>query len=250
MDRRHLVTKKLRGPVFLVMPVANEASSIETTIQEVMRVGRDYELHVLSVVDDYSTDRTVEILETLSKRWPSHLHVLFYEQSTGVASCYIEGYRKALVADAEYVIEMDAGGSHKPQELPKFLARLEEGYDCVFGSRFIEGGGFEGRSTQRRLVSWISTRIANVALGTNQTDMTSGFEAFKAAVLRGIDFDNFVSKGHFFQTELRFHCRNLDWVEVPITYLPTATSLSYKKIWTAVSELRELRRRARRTLHR
>ena len=97
---------------------------------------------------------------------------------------------------------MDGGGSHLPGEIPLFIDKLEEGYECVWGSRFIPGGGLEDDPLYRRILSKGGTLLANYVLGTSLNDMTSGFEAFTKEVLEQFDFDRFLSTGHMYQTEM------------------------------------------------
>ncbi len=154
----------------------------------------------------------------------------------------MEGYRQALKDGAEQVIEMDGGGSHKPSEIPQFIEKLEEGYDCVWGSRFIKGGGLENDPLYRRILSGGGTFLSNLVLGTKLKDMTSGFEAFKSVVLEKFDFDKFLSTGHMYQTEMRFYCRNYRTIEVPIHYTAGKSSLKFKSVKEALVILFKLKK--------
>ena len=223
----------------IVMPVANEQETMGQVIEEILALPYD-NLHLYPVIDSYSKDRTEEIIRSYENT--GRVKCVFYEKSTGVISCYMEGYRQAIRDGAEFVIEMDGGGSHKPSEIPQFIQRLEEGYDCVWGSRFIKGGGLVNDPLYRRILSGGGTFLSNLVLNTKLKDMTSGFEAFKAEVLDKFDFDKFLSKGHMYQTEMRFYCRNYNTIEVPIHYTAGKSSLKLKSVTEALSILFKLKK--------
>ena len=132
-------------------------------------------------------DRTEEIIREKAKQ-TGRVKCIFYKESTGVISCYLEGFRQALKDGAERILEMDGGGSHMPSEIPQFLDKLEEGYDCVWGSRFTKGGSMREQVLYRRILSWGGTFLANLVLGTKLQDMTSGFEGFQREVLENMKF--------------------------------------------------------------
>ena len=223
----------------IVMPVANEQETMGQVIEEILALPYD-NLHLYPVIDSYSKDKTEEIIRSYENT--GRVKCVFYEKSTGVISCYMEGYRQAIRDGAEFVIEMDGGGSHKPSEIPQFIQKLEEGYDCVWGSRFIKGGGLVNDPLYRRILSGGGTFLSNFVLNTKLKDMTSGFEAFKAEVLDKFDFDKFLSKGHMYQTEMRFYCRNYNTIEVPIHYTAGKSSLKLKSVTEALSILFKLKK--------
>lgn len=121
----------------IVMPVANEESTMENVLKEITQLPYD-ELYIYPVIDAYSKDQTEEIIREWEQK-TRKVKCIFYEESKGVISCYLEGFRRALEDGAEQIIEMDGGGSHRPEEIPQFMDRLKEGYDCVWGSRFMPG---------------------------------------------------------------------------------------------------------------
>lgn len=219
----------------IVMPVANEGATMNSIIEEIMALPYD-NLYLYPVIDSYSKDDTESIIHSWEAK-TDKVKCIFYEQSTGVISCYFEGFRQALKDGAEQILEMDGGGSHKPAEIPQFLNKMDEGYECVWGSRFMPGGSMHEQPLYRRILSSGGTLLANLVLGTNLKDMTSGFECFKREILESLILDNFMSTGHMYQTEMRFYCRNLKTVEVPIHYVGTASSLKFKSITEALKLL-------------
>ena len=224
----------------IVMPVANEESTMGQILDDILELPYD-NLYIYPVVDSYSKDRTEEIIREKEKI-SDKVKCIFYQESTGVISCYLEGFRQALADGAERILEMDGGGSHRPAEIPQFLEKMEEGYDCVWGSRFMEGGSMKEQPLYRRILSQGGTFLSNFVLGTRLKDMTSGFEGFQREVLESMNLDGFLSTGHMYQTEMRYYCRNLKTIEVPIHYVGTASSLKGSSVTEALKLLFQLKR--------
>ena len=218
------------------MPVANEEATMQSVIDEIMHLPYD-ELYLYPVIDSYSKDKTEEIIRNSERKYQNRVKCIFHEGSTGVISCYLYGFKCALDDGAERVIEMDGGGSHDPRELPRFIKALDKGYDCVWGSRFVKGGGMTHHPLYRRMLSGGGTFLANFVLGTRLKDMTSGYEAFQAHVLKNLRLDNFLSSGHMYQTEMRFYCRRCRCIEVPIHYTGGSSSLRWKSVAEALKIL-------------
>ena len=227
----------------IVMPVANEEATMAGLIEEILALPYD-NLYLYPVVDDYSKDGTADIIRSYENT--GRVKLIYYKESRGVITCYLEGFRRALADGAERIIEMDGGGSHKPSEIPQFIENLDKGYDCVWGSRFVEGGGISSQPLYRRILSSGGTILANVVLGTRLKDMTSGFEGFQAPVLRKLKLDEFLSLGHMYQTEMRYYCRKLNAIEVPIHYVGSSSSLKVSSVTEALRILFELRKHERR----
>ncbi|MCR5832022.1 MAG: glycosyltransferase [Lachnospiraceae bacterium] len=223
----------------IVMPVANEEATMGSVIEKILSLPYD-NLYLYPVIDSYSKDRTEEIIRSYEPG--GRVKCIFYKESRGVISCYLEGYRQALCDGAECVLEMDGGGSHQPEEIPQFIEKLEEGYDCVWGSRFTEGGEMSHQPLYRKILSSGGTILANVVLGTKLKDMTSGFEGFQRHVLESMNLDKFLSTGHMYQTEMRYYCRKLNCVEVPIHYIGGDSSLKFKSVTEALEILFKLKK--------
>jgi len=224
----------------IVMPVANEEATMGQILDEILSLPYD-NLYVYPVIDSYSKDRTEEIIRE-KERQNKKVKCIFHRESNGVVSCYLEGFKRALAAGAEQILEMDGGGSHLPSEIPGFLDMLEKGYDCVWGSRFMEGGSMRQQPLYRRILSQGGTILANLVLGTKLKDMTSGFEGFQRKILEEMDLDAFLSRGHMYQTEMRFYCRKAHTVEIPIHYVGTASSLKTSSVVEALRLLFQLKK--------
>ena len=223
----------------IVMPVANEEETMGSIIEEILALPYD-NLFLYPVVDSYSKDNTESIIR--SYEHTGRVKCIFYKESRGVISCYLEGFRQAIADGAVRVLEMDGGGSHKPCEIPQFLDRLDDGYDCVWGSRFTEGGSMKSQPLYRRILSNGGTILSNLVLGTKLKDMTSGFEGFQVSVLEHLDLNEFLSTGHMYQTEMRYYCRGLNTIEVPIHYVGSASSLKFSSVTEALRILFQLKK--------
>lgn len=224
----------------IVMPVANEEGSIGGVLEQIIQLPYD-NLYVYPVMDAYSKDGTERIIREMEQK-SDRIRLIFHERSYGVVSCYLYGFQQALKDGAERIIEMDGGGSHLPEEIPQFIEKLDEGYDCVWGSRYVKGGDISNHPLYRRILSSGGTILSNLVLGTKLKDMTSGFEAFQRPVLEGLNLDAFLSTGHMYQTEMRFYCRNLRTIEVPIHYVGSESSLKFKSVKEALRILFQLKK--------
>lgn len=223
----------------IVMPVANEENTMEQLLDRILAL--PYEnLFIYPVIDDYSKDGTEEIIRKKETE-TGRVKCIYYKESRGVITCYLEGFKQALADGAEWIIEMDGGLSHLPEEIPQFIQKLNEGYDCVWGSRFMKGGQMKHLPFYRRILSQGGTFLSNFVLGTKLKDMTSGFEAFRREILEQMNLDRILSKGHMYQTEMRFYCRHLKTIEVPIHYIGGESSLKGSSVTEALRLLFQLK---------
>ena len=199
--------------------MANEAATavrfVDAVLSECERHAFD-SVTLFVVLDNVSRDDTRELLEAHVAVQPE-LSVIWAPETRGVADAYVRGYREALAAGCDWILEIDAGFSHEPSDIGKFLEAMVDGRDCVFGSRFRAGGRNLG-TLRRRVISRGGTALTNLLLGTKLTDMTSGFQLFTRATLETVLAKGISSKGPFFQTEIKTHCRNLRVAEIPIQY--------------------------------
>ncbi len=158
-------------------------------------------------------------------------------ENRGVVDAYVRGYCEALALQADWILEIDAGFSHQPSDIPSFFEKMTEGYDCVFGSRFCPGGSLTDSSRKRFWISWGGTFLTNLLLGTKLHDMTSGFQLFTRSALQMVLDRGIKSRGPFFQTEMKTYCRHLRIAEVPIHYRAASHAVGRKAIVDAVSNL-------------
>jgi dolichol-phosphate mannosyltransferase len=204
----------------VVCPMANEASTAVRFVNEVLDECGSHRFKSVSffaVLDRASKDNTLDLLLEQAKRRQG-LHVVWSPENRNVVDAYVRGYREALSAGCDWILEIDAGYSHQPSEIPQFFSKMLEGYACVFGSRFCNGGQMIDVPLKRRLISRAGTVLSNALLHTRLTDMTSGFQMFSRAALQTVLERGIRSQGPFFQTEMKAHCHDMLVTEVPITY--------------------------------
>lgn len=222
----------------VIVPMANEEHDffpfISAMQKQLEEIGNGV---VFLVVDNVSKDRTLELCHQLSAN-DKHFHTVFAPENRNVVDAYLRGYKEALKnSDAEFIIEMDAGLSHDPEALRMFITKLSEGYDCVFGSRFIEGGSMGDSPAKRQSLSKTGTILSNVLLGTKLKDMTSGYQGFQRTVVEKFANYPLESKAHFYQTELRYLLRKYKSIEVPIHYRAPSPRVSQKAITNSIETL-------------
>lgn len=216
-----------------VIPMANEEEdfapfvSLLKDVMNVLGTGKIY-----FVIDNVSKDRTLEMARELEKEDP-RFEVVWAPQNRSVVDAYINGFKVAYEKGHVLIIEMDAGLSHDPRAIPMFLRVLNEGNECAFGSRFINGGSMGDSPFKRRTLSKTGTTLANLLLGTKLKDMTSGFQGFHRDVVGAILNYQLLSKAHFYQTELRYLLRKRRIFEVPIHYKAPSPRVSQSAIKNA-----------------
>ena len=224
----------------VVCPMANERETAVSMVEEVLAACAPFGFEsatFYAVLDRVSKDGTLDLLRDLEKR-REDFRVVWAPENRSVVDAYMRGYREALDAGCDWILEIDAGGSHQPSDIPRLFDKMLEGYDCVFGSRFCEGGRITDSSFKRRVISRGGTLLANLLLGTKLKDMTSGFELFTRGALQNVLERGVQSRGHFFQTEIKVHCHAFRIAEVPIHYKAASASVNntvlkdaFKNLW-------------------
>lgn len=199
----------------VVLPTYNE---IETLPEVVGRLRASVPEVDILVVDDASPDGTGELADLLSSRLPQ-LHVLHRSEKQGLGPAYIAGFAEAARLGYEVIVQSDADGSHRPEDLPQMLAALDAA-DVVVGSRWTRGGTVEKWSPGRYLLSRAGSLYAAAMLRLPHKDITGGYRAFRVEALERIAPGQVASRGYCFQIEMldravRSGCRV---VEVPITF--------------------------------
>ncbi len=199
----------------VVIPSYNEAETIVETVSLVLAQKPDIEV---LVVDDSSPDGTGSIVEDAFAN-QSRVHLLARKQKQGLGLAYLDGFHWAFSQGFEFVVEMDADGSHLASDLPLLLGASSTA-DLVIGSRWIEGGEVKNWPWFRKLVSRFGNRYAKAMLGTKILDMTSGFRVYRAKFLKQLVSEPVSSHGYSFQVELAYRASNAGLVsEVPITFV-------------------------------
>jgi len=204
------------GKVAVIIPTYNERENLETTAGRVRHAVPEADL---LIVDDNSPDGTGELADKLADA-DSSVHVLHRPGKSGLGAAYIAGFRWALEHDYDAVVEMDADGSHQPEDLPRLLAGLDRA-DLVLGSRWVPGGKMVNWPRYRQFISWGGNTYARLMLGIPVRDATGGFRAYRADTLRKIALDEVLSQGYCFQIDLTLRTirAGLTLAEIPITFV-------------------------------
>jgi len=214
----------------VIIPLANESGSFDEFVGHLKNALNIIQSgNVYFVVDNVSEDNTLVLCNELSKQ-DERFCTVWAPENKNIVDAYMRGYKEAYDQGHDIIIEMDAGMSHDPDVLPMFLRVLLEGNDCAFGSRFINGGSITDSHWYRYFLSKFGTHISNIFLSTNLNDMTSGYQGFQRHIVAKILSYNLISKGHFYQTELRFLLRKTMSREIPIHYRAPSVSVSSKSL--------------------
>lgn len=199
----------------VVIPTYNEAETIVETVSLVLAQKSDLEV---LVVDDSSPDGTGSIVKDAFAN-QSRVHLLTRKDKQGLGLAYLDGFQWAFSQGFDFVVEMDADGSHRASDLA-LLLEASGTADLVIGSRWIAGGEVQNWPWFRKLVSRFGNRYAKAMLGTKILDMTSGFRVFRAGFLRHLVSEPVSSHGYSFQVELAYRASKAGLVsEVPITFV-------------------------------
>ena len=222
----------------IVCPMANEGERAVDFVDAVLAQCQQFrEKKFLVVLDRANKDNTLDLMDEHAKTTPD-LKVIWAPENRGPVDAYVRGYKEALALNPDWILEIDAGFSHQPDDIPVlFKTMAEGGYDCVFGSRFVKGGSISDSSKKRYWISWGGTFLTNMLLGTKLHDMTSGFQLFTREALQEIVDRGIQSRGPFFQTEMKTYARKMKIAEAPIQYRAASHNVGSKQIKDAFSNL-------------
>jgi dolichol-phosphate mannosyltransferase len=198
------------------MPTFNEAGNIERATSELIAHNPDVDL---LIVDDNSPDGTGEIADRLALN-SKKISVLHRKGKEGLGAAYIAGFKYAIEAGYDFIVEMDADGSHRSQDLPKLLEVCENN-DLVIGSRYVRGGKTMNWPLHRQWLSRGGNLYAKLMLGSKLNDMTAGFRVFRVSFLESMDLDSINARGYSFQIEMAYRTirSGAKAVEVPIVFI-------------------------------
>jgi dolichol-phosphate mannosyltransferase len=203
------------GRLLVIIPTYNERENVEVILDRVLAAVPS--VNVL-IVDDGSPDGTGKIADTMALE-DERINVLHRTEKAGLGAAYIAGFDWGLNAGYDVLVEMDADGSHAPEQLPALLTALSEA-DLVLGSRWVPGGRVVNWPRSRELLSRGANLYTRVVLGTKLGDATGGFRAYRRTVLETIDYQAVASEGYCFQVDLVWRAIEDGFrvVEVPITF--------------------------------
>ena len=197
-----------------MLPTYNEVENLEGVVGKVRALGVD-----VLVVDDGSPDGTGELADRLAAADPG-VSVLHRPNKLGLGSAYVAGFQNGLARGYDFMVEMDADGSHLPEHLSPIIDAAERSGGLAVGSRYVAGGSIVGWGPARYLLSWMANVYTRLLLGLRIRDCTSGYRCFPRGVLEHIGLERVVSQGYSFQIEMVFRCIRLGYpvVEVPIRF--------------------------------
>jgi dolichol-phosphate mannosyltransferase len=204
------------GKVLVIIPTYNEAENIKPIVARVRASVPD--AHVL-VADDNSPDGTGKLADELAGA-DKHVHVLHRQGKEGLGAAYLAGFRWGIDEGYGVLVEMDADGSHQPEELPRLLTALK-GADLVLGSRWIPGGRVVNWPKSREILSRGGSTYSRMMLDVPIRDVTGGYRAFRKETLEGLGMAEVASAGYCFQVDLAWRAvkGGFHVVEVPITFV-------------------------------
>ncbi|MFJ6617522.1 polyprenol monophosphomannose synthase [Kitasatospora sp. NPDC091335] len=204
------------GKVLVIIPTYNEAENVERIVGRVRAAVP--EVHVL-VADDNSPDGTGELADKLAVEDPN-VQVLHRKGKEGLGAAYLAGFRWGIDNGYDVLVEMDADGSHQPEELDRLLGALR-GADLVLGSRWVPGGRVVNWPKSRLLLSRGGSTYSRLMLGVPIRDVTGGYRAFRKETLLGLGMDEVASAGYCFQVDLAWRTVKAGFkvAEVPITFV-------------------------------
>jgi dolichol-phosphate mannosyltransferase len=204
---------------WLILPTYNEAENLERLVRTALpRLAEAAPEHRVLVVDDGSPDGTGQIADRLADEFGA-VEVMHRNAKEGLGRAYLAGFRHALAAGADLLLEMDSDFSHDPADLPR-LIRAADDVDLAIGSRYVPGGGVENWPLYRRALSRGGSLYARAFLGVPVHDLTGGFKCFRRRTLEGIDYLNTHADGYGFQIELTYRAYRAGFAvrEIPIVF--------------------------------
>lgn len=213
-----------KSNVVVILPTYNESENINHIVSKIFLQQSKLDKHLLQilVVDDKSPDGTADVVREIAKTNP-YIHLILGKKN-GLGVAYKRGIKYAIdVLKADCVFEMDADGSHDPNLIPHFLNEIENGYDFVIGSRYVEGGSIpKNWPFIRKLNSKFGNLFANIVAGLKGVkDTTSGYRCIKTSLLKTINIENLKVKGYGFQINILHEAisKNAKVKEIPIQFV-------------------------------
>ncbi len=218
----------------VIIPTYNERENLPLIVERLR--GALPDAHSL-IVDDNSPDGTGVLADELADA-DRRIHVLHRTAKSGLGTAYVAGFRWGLDRGYSVLVEMDADGSHAPEQLSRLLAAVDAGADMVIGSRYVPGAAVVNWSRRRLVLSRTANLYSRIMLGTAINDITAGFRAYRREVLEAISMETVNSRGYCFQIDLAWRAVEAGYlaVEIPITFVERergVSKMSGSTIWEA-----------------
>jgi len=220
--------------IMVIVPTYNERQNVAELVPRVL--DQDPGIEML-VVDDGSPDGTGEYLDGIAAK-DGRVHVMHRPSKMGLGSAYVQGFRAALAAGAELIVQMDADFSHDPAVIPQLIAKAAE-YDVVLGSRYITGANVVNWPLRRLFLSYFANVYTHIVTGLPVRDSTGGFKCFRRRAIEALDLAAVRSDGYSFQIEINFRCwrKGFSIVEIPIVFVDRhsgTSKMSRRIVWEAM----------------
>ncbi len=201
----------------VIIPTYNERENLPLIVGRVRKARPD--VHIL-IVDDGSPDGTGDLADGFATEHPEAIHVMHRTAKDGLGAAYLAAFAWGLERGYTVLVEMDADGSHAPEQLYRLLDAIDNGADVAIGSRYVEGGTVRNWPWRRLVLSRGANTYARMLLGVGINDITAGYRAYRREVLEKIDLSAVESKGYCFQVDLTWRSisNGFTVVEVPITF--------------------------------
>jgi dolichol-phosphate mannosyltransferase len=184
----------------VLVPTYNERENIPILVREVLAIpGTE-----VMVIDDQSPDGTAEVADALGIEYPGRVHVLRRTGRRGLGVSYLDGFRRALATDADFVCQMDADLSHEPKYLPNLIAAAAAGADLVIGSRYVQGVSVANWPLRRIILSAFANMYIRTVTGIDVHDCTAGYRCWRRQALAQLPLDRIVSNGYAFLLDVTF----------------------------------------------
>ncbi|WP_454979540.1 polyprenol monophosphomannose synthase, partial [Corynebacterium propinquum] len=200
----------------VIIPTYNEKENLPRIVGRLRTAQPEVDV---VIVDDNSPDGTGDLADELANT-DDHVHVLHRAGKGGLCGAYVAGFRWGLERGYQVLCEMDADGSHAPEQLYLLLDAIDNGEDAVIGSRYVPGGEVVNWPKNREWLSRGGNVYISLALGAGLSDMTAGYRAYRREVLEALDLEELSNAGYIFQVDLARRAIQAGYViaEVPITF--------------------------------
>lgn len=201
----------------VLVPTYNERDNLPVLVRDIMRVpGTE-----VMVLDDQSPDGTGEVADALTGEFPGRVTVLHRTGQRGLGVSYLDGFKRALATDADFVCQMDADLSHDPKYLPELIAAAAGGADLVIGSRYLNGISVVNWPLRRIILSSFANFYIRTITGLQVRDCTTGYRCWRREALATLPLERIVSDGYAFLLDVTFMAADMGLriVESPIIFV-------------------------------
>jgi glycosyltransferase involved in cell wall biosynthesis len=228
------------GRTLVVLPTFSERPNLEGIVTCTRAQGCD-----VVIVDDNSPDGTGELADLIAARDPG-VHVIHRAAKLGLGTAYLAGFRFGLDRDYQFLVGMDADGSHHTRHLVTLVEAARVSGGLSIGSRYVSGGSIVGWSWRRMLLSSAANVYCRRVLGIHVRDCTSGYRCYPRQLVQQIDLDDVISDGYGFLIEMLYICLQLGYpvTEVPIRFedrVAGKSKVSEREIFKAMTLVPRLR---------